>query len=300
MLNLSSNTADIIAFLFQVVAVYMVIVISLLNLTRGLDNKELWVSLLSSSVGYLLPTPILTKKMFLVLPSNSSIGVFPDNKTSDFKVQLPKSVSLKGSWECGLAEIQYPQSWYTQYLDHWVQCRQGNVEITGFLSQGYYQNPHDVIDQLNRALETSFTYVVDKKMADPTSGMTTRPQLQTRLRFDPYSQVALLEIQKPQLKNMRVRISPTLARVLGFDTMYYRRLGTYVASRVVDLNNTHALFVYNDLIQPQIVGDTLTPLLDVVAVQGGPGDLVCSRFDKPHYKPVLRKQFFQYPHFFMR
>ena len=65
----------------------------------------------------------------------------------------------------------------------------------------------------------------------------------------------------------------------------------YVASRVVNLNNTHALFVYNDLIQSQIVGDTLTPLLDVVAVQGGPGDLVCSRFDKPHYKPVLRKQF---------
>ena len=62
MLNLSSNTADIIAFLFQVVAVYIVIIISLLNLTRGSDNKELWVSLLSSSVGYLLPTPILTKK----------------------------------------------------------------------------------------------------------------------------------------------------------------------------------------------------------------------------------------------
>ena len=100
-----------------------------------------------------------------------------------------------------------------------------------------------------------------------------------------------MEIQESQLRNMRVRISPALARVLGFDTTYYRRPGTYVASRVVNLNNTHALFVYNDLIQPQIVGDTLTPLLDVVAVQGGPGDLVCSRFDKPHYKPVLRKQF---------
>ena len=133
-----------------------------------------------------------------------------------------------------------------------------------------------MIDQLNRALETSFTYVAEKKMVDPTSGMTTRPQLQTRLRFDPYSQVASLEIQKPQLKNMRARISPALARILGFDTMYYRRPRTYVASRVVDLNNTHALFVYNDLIQPQIVGDTMTPLLDVIAVQGGPGDLVCS------------------------
>ena len=55
-----------------------------------------------------------------MLSSNSSIDDFPDNKTSDFKVQLPKSVSLEGSWECGLAEIQYPRSWYTmsQFLEH--------------------------------------------------------------------------------------------------------------------------------------------------------------------------------------
>ena len=123
-----------------------------------------------------------------------------------------------------------------------MECRQGNVEAMGYLSPGYYQDPRNVIDQLNRDLERSFTYVVDKKMADPTSGMTTRPQLKTHLRFDPYSQVASLEIQEPQLRNMRVRISPPLARMLGFDTMNYRRPGTFVASRVVDLNNTQALF----------------------------------------------------------
>ena len=65
----------------------------------------------------------------------------------------------------------------------------------------------------------------------------------------------------------------------------------YVASRVVNLNNTHAIFIYSNLIQSQIVGNTLTPLLNVVTVQGGPGDLVCTRFDKSHYKPVLRKHF---------
>ena len=125
--------------------------------------------------------------MFLVLPSNSSIDVFPDNKTSDFKVQLPKSVSLEGSWECGLAEIQYPRSWYTmsQSLEHWVHCKQSNVEVTAFLLLGYYQDPSDVIDQLNRELESSFTFVVDKKMANPTSGMLTRLQLKTHLRFGP-------------------------------------------------------------------------------------------------------------------
>ena len=108
-----------------------------------------------------------------------------------------------------------------QSLEHWVHCKQDNVEVTAFLSLGYYQDPSNVIDQLNRELESSFTFVVDKKMVDPTSGMTTRPQLKTQLRFDPYSQVASLEIQEPQLRNMIVRFSPALARMLRFDTMYY-------------------------------------------------------------------------------
>ena len=214
-------------------------------------------------------------------------------KTSDLKVHLPKSVTLEGSWECGLAEIQYPRSWYTmsQSLEHWVQCKQDNMDIIALLPLGYYRNPRGVIDQLNHEMETAFAAAADEKMRDPTSGLTTLPQLRTHLHFNPYSQVASLEIQKSQLKNMRVGLSIPLAHMLGFDTMVYRRPGFHVASRVVNLSNTNAIFVYLDVIQSQIVVDTLAPLLDVVAVQGEPGDLVCRRFDKPHYKPILRKHF---------
>ena len=179
----------------------------------------------------------------------------------------------------------------SQPLEHSMYCQQGNVDITAFLSLGYYQDPRNVIDQLNRELETSFTAAVDKKMAENMSRLTTHPRLKTHLRFDPYSQVVSLEILETQLRNMRVKFSFALARMLGFATLNYRRPELYVASRVVNLNNTNAIFVYSDLIQSQIVGNTLTPFLDVVAVQGGPGDLVCSRFDKSHYKPVLRKHF---------
>ena len=62
MLNFSSSTTDVIAFLCLVVDVYIVIIKSLLNLTQGADNKERWVRLLSSIVGYLLLAPIVTKK----------------------------------------------------------------------------------------------------------------------------------------------------------------------------------------------------------------------------------------------
>ena len=60
--NLSSAVNNLALFVYRIAAVYIVIAFSLYNLTQGVENKELWVSLLSSSVGYLLPAPILTKK----------------------------------------------------------------------------------------------------------------------------------------------------------------------------------------------------------------------------------------------
>ena len=110
-------------------------------------------------------------------------------------------------------------------------------------------------------------------------------------RFDPHSQVASLEMEDTPVTNVRARLFIALARMLGFGALNYRQPGLYVASKVVNLNNTNAIFIYSDVIDSQIVGDRLIPLLDINAVQGGPGDLVSSRFDKPHYKPVLRKHF---------
>lgn len=60
-LKLSQPGFDVILFIAQVISIYIVIASSIYNLTRGVENKELWVSLLSSSVGYLLPSPVISK-----------------------------------------------------------------------------------------------------------------------------------------------------------------------------------------------------------------------------------------------
>ena len=59
-------------------------------------------------------------------------------------------------------------------------CKQNNVQVTAFLSLGYYQDPRNVIDQLNRELKISFTAVADEKMRDLMSGLTTLPRLKTQ------------------------------------------------------------------------------------------------------------------------
>jgi hypothetical protein len=37
---------------------------------------------------------------------------FPNNTLASFTTRLPEMLDLDGSWEIGLAEIQYPHSWY--------------------------------------------------------------------------------------------------------------------------------------------------------------------------------------------
>ncbi len=48
-----------IVFFVQVLLVYIVVIVSIVNLTIGGNGDKLWITLLSSSIGYILPSPSL-------------------------------------------------------------------------------------------------------------------------------------------------------------------------------------------------------------------------------------------------
>ena len=90
---------------------------------------------------------------------------FPDNKTSNFLTTLPRTPQLYGEWEVGLAETDYPHTWYNiddgknsveiYVLDHWGQ------QIS--VRPGYYEKVQDVIDALLKAgLANAIDVVVSK------------------------------------------------------------------------------------------------------------------------------------------
>jgi len=55
-------------FVCQVAAILIVILACVVNLSLGKDNTELWASLLSGSLGYLLPSPRIRKRYDALLP----------------------------------------------------------------------------------------------------------------------------------------------------------------------------------------------------------------------------------------
>ena len=52
-----------IVFFSQMLIITIVVSVSLYNLTRDGESDRLWVALLSSCLGYILPNPTLNKKV---------------------------------------------------------------------------------------------------------------------------------------------------------------------------------------------------------------------------------------------
>ena len=49
----------------------------------------------------------------MTLPSDASLGIFPDNKLCIYRVKLPHLIDLNGQWEVGMCSISYA---YTLYV----------------------------------------------------------------------------------------------------------------------------------------------------------------------------------------
>ena len=52
-----------IVFFVQIIIVYIVVIVSIANLTYGRSNDKVWIAFLSSSLGYILPNPKLNKNV---------------------------------------------------------------------------------------------------------------------------------------------------------------------------------------------------------------------------------------------
>ena len=89
----------------------------------------------------------------LTLPSNASLGVFPDNKTTIYCVKLPQSIDLEGNWEVGLYSISY--TWHTlqdSFDTHMYYVDRSSLFLTTIVDYGYYSFMEGLIKATNTAL----------------------------------------------------------------------------------------------------------------------------------------------------
>ena len=225
---------------------------------------------------------------YVTLPSNSSMGVFPNNTVTHFTTQLPQAIRLTGEWECGLVSVQYPHTWFNihpgeVYIDVIeLQYRSQEPMHRLELPAGYYPSPKALAEAMDKLLKhTHLSTLHDIKDA-------------LTFRFDEERQVFQIKFHK----KVQFGLSPRLQRLMGMEFDYLVTIPSHepyegVPNRADELDTgLQALYLYCDVIESRVVGDTLAPLLRAVSIDHRNNGVQVSReFQHIQYLPVQKKEF---------
>ncbi|GFX09158.1 uncharacterized protein TNCV_4167371 [Trichonephila clavipes] len=203
---------------------------------------------------------------YITLISDSSKHFFPGNKTSHFTTQLPTPITLNDEWEMGLVDFIYPHTWYNIREDNNLfgfDLGDGK-SIARRIPQGFYESIPDILDGM---------YLEDFK---------------NKIEFHYHPIVKRVKIKTKE--HAKVFLHKGFSKLLGFEPCEIK--GKVESSYIADPNASFPLiYVYSDLVEPQIVGDVQAPLLKIVKVEGKDGEVVNAHYTRPHYVPVIRRHF---------
>lgn len=232
---------------------------------------------------------------YITLPSNSSSAIFPKNTQSHFITQLPSPQQLDGEWEVALVEIHFPVAWNnidstndTFYVKDWDRASpiRPNVAAgytTVSIDRGHYPNVQTLVDAMTTAMgdlaqKIRITY---KRAMGKTVILTRHANImfpeKYRLLAD---MLGIIDVGIP--------IGGEAADTRSRDWTF-----THIPKYRADVaRGQYNLYVYSDLVFPQLVGDTYAPLLRVVPVQEKEyGDIVHQTFQTLQYIPVSKRNF---------
>ena len=215
---------------------------------------------------------------YLTLPSNASLDVFSDNKTTEYRVKLPQPIDLDGNWEVGLYSFFYSNTWYTLrnlIVDtHFYYVEDTRWPSVATMKYGHYETMQDFVKNMNASLEL--------EIGNSTTIYLTYSTLTGKVTVHLKPKCKLLLFGKMSL-------------ILGFggkEVIVDAKDGlTQESPYVTDLSTITSIYTYCDIIQPQIVGDTSAQLLRSIPVEGKYGDIVTKTFTNIQYVPVQTKSF---------
>jgi len=181
---------------------------------------------------------------------------YPQNTAAQYTTKLVHTIELEGDWEVGLTEICVPGSienvisegcYYNLYLN--------NIFVRKIvLESGHYRRINRLLEELNNALRLQVP-------------LQDSEESYVRFSYHNGRKRTIMRITEvPSNVEISVEFSQDLARLLGFESdRRYTGVATITAESVVNLKaNIRSLYIYCDLLESVIVGDTKAPLLRIV------------------------------------
>ena len=194
---------------------------------------------------------------YITLPSESSKELFLENNPSEYTVRLPRWIHLKGNWEIGLHSIAYTPWNIIQALDEPISfITAGGKEGRGGKMRKHYSSVRKYVSSINKSLKESR---IGKSLEDKSNEIVFSYELNGKVNVN----------LSPGYK---VRLRREQAIVLGFmtfedSTEAYDIKNTKTGPYKANLHRETNIHVYCDIVQAQIVGDKMAPLVAVVPCQ---------------------------------
>ncbi|XP_071652976.1 uncharacterized protein [Temnothorax longispinosus] len=270
-------------------------------------------------------------QFLMVLPSNSSMRYFPENRTSSFVTELPQTVHLHGEWEVALSEIQFPSTLsHLRYQENEIYFfdtkpgeKEAQVARKGTIWYGLYKNTRELISAINETCKQADSHFYldqheqtgGKILISINCNASECDLIHYMSVSDTLLQIlglghALLNIPVyyGELYARRNAINPISKKVftanyikLGFfneskgarETAFYSREPCSLQRGIPD-----KMFVYCDICEPYVTGDVQTPLLRIVPVETyrynhveAYGTNQVKHFSPLHYIPLRKTNF---------
>ena len=99
------------------------------------------------------------------------------------------------------------------------------------------------------------------------------------------------KVKVTMAKNHYIALYGQLSKILGFGGGDIKVRKSSESPYLSDLHDIASIFIYCNIVQPQIVGNTSVPLLRTIAVSGKSGDVITKTFNNIQYVPVQTKSF---------
>lgn len=219
-----------------------------------------------------------TDSFYVVLTSNASKNMYPDNKMINFKTKLPKSLHLNEDWKVGLADFTFTNSRKTfddtQYV--YVKIPNAATKVTNTLTidiePASFTSLSELAEIINAKLSQALQLDEVPELVVQEGVVTVRDGYY----FDEHAYSKMGKFDVPGV-DMRVSLSfsPTLHNILGVDRWGRAFLNARQSN----------LYVYSDIVRPRVVGDVSVPLLRVVDAANTSvfGSSINCVFKEPYY-----------------
>ena len=143
------------------------------------------------------------------------------------------------------------------------------IFYTAIVGYGYYETIQDLIKAINKALAKDLG---NGNIVLSLNALTGKVKVQLKSGYELY-------------------VDGKMSIILGFGGKKTKITKTIESAYEADLRSITTIYVYNDIVQPQIVGDTSAKLLKTIPVEGKYGDVITKTFTNIQYVPIQTKSF---------